>query len=117
MDDVRVGWSRDEGRLTAKVEADGAPVLELSITDHSWQPVSHLYQSFQKDESGTYHANILFEGEKSEHEEETGRIVLHDGTFNKEIQISEVYETPFRELWMRNGCQLFDPLAQLEGAK
>ena len=27
--------------------------------------------------------------------------------------LSEVYETPFREMWMRNGCQLFDPLAKL----
>jgi hypothetical protein len=27
--------------------------------------------------------------------------------------VSEVYDTPFRELWMRNGCQLFDPLVKL----
>ena len=45
-----------------------------------------------KDDSGTYLANILFEGEKSEHEEEQGRIVLHENAFNKDIQISEVYE-------------------------
>jgi hypothetical protein len=41
------------------------------------------------------------------------RIVLHDNPFNKDIVVSEVYETPFRELWMRSGCQLFDPLAKL----
>jgi len=115
MEDVRVDFNREKGRLTAKVEADGAQALELSVTDHSWQAVSHLYQSFQKDDSGTYLANILFEGEKSEHEEEAGRIVLQDNAFNKDITISEVYETPFRELWMRKGCQLFDPLAQIEG--
>lgn len=114
MEDVAVEFQREKGRLTAKVAADGAPALELVITEHSWQPVSHLYQSFQKDDSGSYLANILFEGENSEHEEEKGRIVLHDSAFNKEIQISEVYETPFRELWIRNGCQLFDPLATLE---
>jgi len=115
MEDVKVDFNREKGRLTAKVEADGAQALELSVTDHSWQAVSHLYQSFQKDDSGTYLANILFEGEKSEHEEEAGRIVLQDNAFNKDITISEVYETPFRELWMRKGCQLFDPLAQIEG--
>jgi hypothetical protein len=113
MEDVGVELRREEGRLTAKVTADGAPAMELSITDHSWEPVSHLYQSFQKDDSGVYLANILFEGEKSEHEEETGRIVLHDNAFNGDVVISEVYETPFRELWMRNGCQLFDPLAKI----
>jgi len=116
MDDVKVEWIREKGKTTAKVDADGSPALELAVTDHSWQPVSHLYQSFQKDDSGTYLANILFEGDKSEHEEETGRIVLHEGNaFNKDIQISEVYDVPFRELWMRKGCQLFDPLAQIEG--
>jgi hypothetical protein len=113
MEDVGVEFVREKGRCTAKVTADGAPAMEMTITDYSWQKVSHLYQSFQKDETGSYLANILFEGDKSEHEEEKGRIVLLDNTFNKDIVISEVYETPFREMWMRNGCQLFDPLAKL----
>jgi hypothetical protein len=30
--------------------------------------------------------------------------------------ISEVYEVPFRELWMRDGLQTFDPLIQLQAA-
>jgi hypothetical protein len=116
MEDVEVEFDRSQaGRSTARVRADGSLALELTITEHSWQPVSHLYQSFQKDDAGTFLANILFEGEKSEHEDEKGSIVLHDNAFNKDIVVSEVYETPFRELWMRRGCQLFDPLAQLPG--
>jgi hypothetical protein len=113
MEDVEVQFVREKGRLTAKVKAEGAPALDMTITEHSWQPVSHLYQSFQRDDTGTYVANILFEGEKSEHEEETGSIVLHDNPFNRDIVVSEVYETPFRELWMRKGCQRFDPLVKL----
>ena len=85
----------------------------MTITDHSWDEVSHLYQSFQQDDDGKYMCNILFEGEKSEHEEETGRIKLHDHPFNKGIMISEVFEQPFREMWMRKGHQLFDPLRTL----
>jgi hypothetical protein len=116
MEDVEIDLDRSlPGRTTARVKADGSLALELTVTEHSWQPVSHLYQSFQKDDSGAYLANILFEGEKSEHEDEKGAIVLHDNAFNKDIVVSEVYETPFRELWMRRGCQLFDPLAQLPG--
>jgi hypothetical protein len=115
MEDVAVDWQREAGRLTARVTAGGAPAVELTVTEHSWQPVQHLYQTFQRDESGTYACNILFEGEKSEHQEEAGRIVLHDHPFNKDIVISEVYETPFLESWMRNSCQLFDPLVRLEG--
>ena len=114
MEDVAIEFDRSQpGRTTARVRAEGSLAVEMTVTEHSWQPVSHLYQSFQKDDSGTYLANILFEGEKSEHEDEKGQIVLHDNAFNKDIVLSEVYETPFRELWMRRGCQLFDPLAQL----
>jgi len=104
----------DDGRsLTARVKAEGTVALEMTITDHSWDQVSHLYQSFQQDDSGKYMCNILFEGEKSEHEEETGRIELHDHTFNKDISIGDVFEQPFREMWMRKGHQLFDPLRTL----
>ncbi len=114
MEDVAIEFDRSQpGRTTARVQAEGSLAVEMTVTEHSWQPVSHLYQSFQKDDAGTYLANILFEGEKSEHEDEKGQIVLHDNAFNKDIVLSEVYETPFRELWMRRGCQLFDPLAQL----
>jgi hypothetical protein len=30
--------------------------------------------------------------------------------------ISEVYEIPFREIWMRAGMQTFEPLVELETA-
>ena len=115
MDDVEVDLAQGDGgkSLTARVKAEDTLALEMTITDHSWNQVSHLYQSFQQDDGGRYMCNILFEGEKSEHEEETGRIELHDHPFNKDIEISEVYEQPFREMWMRKGHQLFDPLRQL----
>jgi len=115
MDDVETELEPgDDGKsLTARVKAEGTLALEMTITDHSWDEVSHLYQSFQQDDGGKYMCNILFEGEKSEHEEETGRIKLHDHPFNKDIMISEVFEQPFREMWMRKGHQLFDPLRTL----
>jgi hypothetical protein len=113
MDDVEVDLEPGEGSLTARVRADGTPAMEMTITDHSWNPVSHLYQSFQQDDGGRYLANIVFEGEQSEHEEETGRIKLLDHDFNKDVVISDVYEEPFREMWMRSGIQLFDPLMRL----
>ncbi len=115
MDDVETELepSADGKSLTARAKAEGTLALEMTITDHSWDEVSHLYQSFQQDDDGKYMCNILFEGEKSEHEEETGRIKLHDHPFNKGIMISEVFEQPFREMWMRKGHQLFDPLRTL----
>lgn len=116
MEDLEIGFAREGKRVTAKVVADGGAVAELAISDYSWGPVSHLYQSFMRDTSGAYLANIVMEGEQSEHEEETGRLRLQEHAFNKDLMISEVYEVPFRELWMRNGVQTFHPLIQLQTA-
>ncbi len=113
MEDVEVAFTREAGRMVAAIAAGGDPVAELAVTDHSWNPVSHLYQSFMKDDAGAYLANILMEGSQSEHEEETGRLVLHDHPFNRDLDVAEVYEQPFREIWMQKGSQTFDPLIQL----
>jgi hypothetical protein len=113
MEDVEVDLTREPGRMVAAIRAGGEAVAELTVTDHSWNPVSHLYQCFMKDDAGAYLANILMEGSQSEHEEETGRLVLHDHPFNKDLDVAEVYEQPFREIWMQKGAQTFDPLIQL----
>jgi hypothetical protein len=114
MEDVDVRFDRPGKAVTARVEVDGSPVADLTITDHSWNPVSHLYQAFMKDDRGAYLASITMEGQQSEHEEETGRIQLHEHPFNKDLVISEIYEQPFREMWMREGQQTFEPLIQLQ---
>jgi hypothetical protein len=116
MEDVGVIFQPQGRTITARVLAEGAPVAELTITDYSWQKVSHLYQSFMKDDEGAYLANITMEGSQSEHEEETGRLKLYEHPFNKDLAISEIYENPFRELWMRDGVQTFEPLIQLQTA-
>jgi hypothetical protein len=116
MEDVGVLFQHQGRTITASVAAEGTPVAELTITDYSWQKVSHLYQSFMKDDEGAYLANITMEGSQSEHEEETGRLKLHEHPFNKDLAISEIYENPFRELWMRDGVQTFEPLIQLQTA-
>ena len=116
MSDVEIAFEPGPGRTTARVRADGAPVADLTITEHSWSPVSHLYHSFMRDNDQTYLAHITMEGSQSEHEDEKGLIKLHDHPFNQQLQISEVYEVPFRELWMRAGMQTFEPLVELETA-
>ena len=116
MEDVEMRFLRDGRRLTVSVGAGGRPVLELEVNEHSFNPVSHLYQSFMKDDSGAYIARITMEGGQSEHEDEMGRLRLHPHPFHAGLDIDDVSETPFRELWMRDGMQTFEPLAQLETA-
>ena len=114
MNDVEIDFEPGPERLTARVRADGSPVADMTITEHSWKPVSHLYQSFMRDSDQTYLAHITMEGKQSEHEDEKGALTLYDHPFNQALMISEVYETPFRELWMRAGMQTFEPLVELE---
>jgi hypothetical protein len=116
MADVELTFTHGPRDVTARVAADGEPVAEMTIGDYEWHPVSHLYQSFMHDADGTYLAGITMEGEHSEHEEETGRIKLFPHAFNKQLALSDVSEVPFREMWMRQGLQTFDPLIQLETA-
>ena len=115
MEDVRIDWQNGGNAMTAKVctDADGEAVAELSITDHAWSPVSQMFQAFMKDEQAAYLATMVFDGQQSEHEDEKGRLVLFDHPFHRELQISEVYDVPFREMWMKAGVQTFDPLITL----
>jgi hypothetical protein len=117
MEDVRIGFTPGEGSLRVDVSTlDRAPVAEMTVFDHSWEPVSHLYQCFMKDDAGAFLANIVMEGQQSEHEDERGKLVLHDHPFNAALEVDEVYDVPFREMWMRAGVQTFDPLLQLQTA-
>jgi hypothetical protein len=115
MEDVQIEFDRSApgvGKAMVKDQA-GAPIADLTVAAHAFAPVNHLYQSFMSDDSGKYLASIIMEGEQSEHEDEKGSIVLHDHDFNKALSIEDVYEIPFRELWMRSGRQTFDPLKTL----
>jgi acetoacetate decarboxylase len=116
MADVEIGFAQGEREVTARVLADGDPVAEMTIGDYEWHPVSHLYQSFMHDGDGDYLASVTMEGQHSEHEEETGRLRLFPHAFNKQLSIADVSDVPFREMWMRDGLQTFEPLIQLETA-
>ncbi len=114
MEDVGVEFDRRGRQISVGVTAEGRTVAEMTISDHSWNPVSHLYQSFMKDGERAYLASIVMEGQQSEHEEETGSLRLLEGSFNKDLVVADVSEVPFREVWMRDGLQTFDPLITLE---
>ena len=116
MDDVDIAFDRQKDHVTVHVKADGAPVAALTIYEYEWHPVSHLHQSFMKDGDASYLAHITMEGQHSEHENEKGSVKLHEHPFNKVLSIADVYDVPFREQWMRDGLQTFQPLEQLETA-
>lgn len=113
MEDVEMAFSLKQGEMTVKVTGGGSPIAEMAITEHAAAPVSHLYQCFMSNGSGSYLARITMEGEQSEHEDERGRLTLFDHPFHGNLDVEDVATTPFREMWMRDGQQLFDPLQRL----
>ena len=72
-----------------------------------------LHQSFMRDSDRRFKVDIHMEGPFSEHEEETGRLQLHDHPMCAGLDYRDVVETPFRELWMREGTQTFQTLETL----
>jgi hypothetical protein len=113
MEDLELAFRQKGGTIGCAVTLKGASLADLTISEHSWNPVVHTYQSHMKDGDRAYQACIIMEGSQSEHEEETGKLVLHDHPFNAALDLREVAENPFRELWMKDGVQTFHPLVQV----
>ncbi|HET8645059.1 MAG TPA: hypothetical protein VFO85_06200 [Vicinamibacteria bacterium] len=113
MEDVDIDLVSAQGRMEARIRAGGTPVADLCVGEHSWEPVRQLYQSFMRGSDEVYVADILMEGRQSEHEDESGRLRLHDHAFHGTLALPEVSDIPFREVWMRDGVQTFESLVSL----
>ena len=113
-DNLKIDLTRDGKNITAVVAAGKDPVLEMTVSEYEWEPAEFMYQTFMKDGSGTYRAEVQVKGEISEHEEETGKLVLHEHEFHGGLDIADVFDVPFREVWTRNATQSFSPLVQIQ---
>jgi hypothetical protein len=116
MEDVQIDIERTGTVVSTHVRVGESKVAQLDVSEHSWEPVSHLYQCFVKDSTGAFMTSIHAEGRLSEHEEESGKLTLHDHPFNTGLSIADVYDVPLRETIMRDGVQSFEPLVQLQPA-
>jgi hypothetical protein len=110
MEDVQIDLDCAGQHIETRVSVGGSVVAEMCVGEHSWQPVRHLYQSFMRESDECYMADILMEGSQSEHEEESGRLRLHEHPFQGSLALGDVADVPFREVWMRDGLQTFESL-------
>lgn len=114
MHDIEMAFAIDAHEIKVSAAQGGHPILDLHITDYQWEPVEHYYQAYMHDAAGSYMATMALQGAFSENEEERGGITIHSHAFNAGLEIDAVNTTPFRELWMRDGTQTFDPLETLQ---
>ncbi len=113
MDDIALTFDRGPHDIRITAAHGGKPIVDMHLTDHSWESVSHNYQCHMHDGAGSYQSTIVMEGPFSESEDERGSIVVHDHAFNAALDRGEINTTPFREMWLKDGLQTFHPLQRL----
>ena len=111
MKDVRMDFTHGDGQMDVKVfDVEGAPILDLLVTQHEYHPSRNMYNAFTVDGDSKFKANIYMEAPHSEHEEENGSLTLYEHPMNEGLTIEDVATYPFREQWYQAGQQTFEPL-------
>jgi hypothetical protein len=113
MADVQVDFEESGGTINCRVREGSLPILDLTVREHRWSEVDHLYQSFMVDGDAGLKVDIHMKGRFSEHEEEQGTLLLHDHPMCRGLDPDEIADRPFRELWMKDGAQVFEELETL----
>ncbi|MEM7417420.1 MAG: hypothetical protein AAF389_18155 [Gemmatimonadota bacterium] len=110
MKDIQVEFDRSDSEMTVHVKDDGAPILEMVVTEHEKRAAGNNYTCFTVEPETRYKVNILMEADHSEHEEEMGSLTLHEHPMTAGLTIDDVNSYPFREEWYGKGQQTFDPM-------
>jgi hypothetical protein len=108
--DISVDFTRADDQLEVAVTDDGAPVLELVVTEFDRGSAANSYMCFTVDPDRRYRVNILMEADHTEHEEETGSLTLYEHPMTAGLTIDEINTYPFREEWYGRGRQTFDQM-------
>lgn len=113
MKDLDFAFTAADGAMRVAVSDEGAPVLELAVTEHDFREMVNPYHCFTVEADDRFKVNIYMHGPHSEHEEEEGELVLHDHPMLSALTLDEVSTYPFREEWYQAGVQTFEELETL----
>lgn len=113
MKDVEIAFTETDEGMEVNVLDGADPILDLLVTQHSFQPSNNLYNSFMVDGDERFKANIYMKAQHSEHEEERGSLTLYEHEMTEGLTIDDVNTYPFREQWYQEGLQTFEPLETL----
>ena len=116
MENIDIGFDVAARHVDVTASHGNAPILAMRVTDYGWEPVEHRYQSFMSDAGCVYMANITMKAAMSEHEEETGTLDIAAHPFTGALDLETINTTPLREMWLRDGLQVFQPLQQIARA-
>ena len=106
-DPIDVRFIERSDQLRIQVWASDQPVVDLTVTQHEWQSSTHLLHSFMMDGSQRLKADVEISGHYTMHEQERGRMTLHHHAMTQALTLEEVSPYPFREHWLKEGCEDF----------
>ena len=113
MKDLEFTFESRDGRMMTRVLDEGAPVLELAVSEHSFQPVTNPYHCFMVNGDERLKVNIFMNAAHSQHEEETGDLVLYEHPMTEALNLADVSTYPFREEWYGPGIQTFEEVERI----
>lgn len=113
MKDCQFTFDESDDQMTLGVFDDGAPVLELTVSQHVFKPVKFPYHCFMMRGDDRLKVNIFMDAPHSQHEEETGELVLHEHPMTEALTIEDVSSYPFREEWYSAGVQTFEEVESI----
>jgi hypothetical protein len=113
MKDVDFEFEESDRQMRVAITDEGAPVLELTVTEHDFRRAVNPYHCFTVDDEDRFKVNIYMDGPHSEHDEETGELILHPHEITAGLSLEETSTYPFREEWYRAGVQTFEALERI----
>lgn len=113
MSDIEVAFEGGTDRVRVRARERGRPIVDVEVSGRGWSRARHPYQVLSASDGQLYKADIEMEGLFTEHEEETGRVVVHDHPMCARLAGADLTCQPFREIWQRDGVQSFDALEVL----
>lgn len=108
MKDLDFSFVKEGDQMTLGVFDDGAPVLEMTVSEHSFEGVTNPYHCFMMRGDERLKVNIFMNAPHSQHEEETGELILHEHPMTESLTLQDVSSYPFREEWYTAGIQTFE---------
>jgi hypothetical protein len=113
MKDLDFDFEESEGAMALTVREGETPILEMTVTDHDFEPVVNPYHCFTVEGDERFKVNIFMDAPHSAHEEEEGELILHEHPMNAGLTLEDVSTYPFREEWYRAGVQTFEEMESI----
>jgi hypothetical protein len=112
--DLEVHFQDLGGRINVYVYEGSDPIVDFTASCRKWNPVDQAYQSFMTDCARRFRVDFHLRGPMSVHEEERGHLRIHPHALWRGIEREEIEAIPFRELWMKDGVQVFQEIESAE---